>query len=121
MVDIAKNGARQKRARQDHCGNSTESHERDTPTRQAFDQTHRGAMSIVGINNRDLHTFETSLNTTVDLLAHIPADRVVITESGIHTAEDVALMREHNVYAFLVGEAFMRAPDPGSKLRELFF
>jgi indole-3-glycerol phosphate synthase len=76
---------------------------------------------LVGINNRDLHTFETNLNTTVDLLAHIPADRVVITESGIHTATDVALMREHNVYAFLVGEAFMRAPDPGSKLRELFF
>jgi indole-3-glycerol phosphate synthase len=76
---------------------------------------------LVGINNRDLHTFETNLNTTVDLLGHIPADRVVITESGIHTATDVALMREHNVYAFLVGEAFMRAPDPGSKLRELFF
>jgi indole-3-glycerol phosphate synthase len=76
---------------------------------------------LVGINNRDLHTFETSLNTTVDLLAHIPSDRVVITESGIHTAEDVALMREHNVYAFLVGEAFMRAPEPGAKLRELFF
>jgi indole-3-glycerol phosphate synthase len=64
---------------------------------------------------------ELSTPLVVDLLGHIPADRVVITESGIHTATDVALMREHNVYAFLVGEAFMRAPDPGSKLRELFF
>jgi len=76
---------------------------------------------LVGVNNRDLHTFETSLNTTLDLLPHIPADRVVITESGIHNAEDVALMLEHQVRAFLVGEAFMRAAEPGEKLRELFF
>lgn len=75
---------------------------------------------LIGINNRDLHSFETSLQTTVDLLAHIPADRTVITESGIHTAEDVALMHANAVYAFLVGEAFMRAPQPGEKLRELF-
>ncbi len=76
---------------------------------------------LIGINNRDLHSFETSLSTTLDLLPHIPADRVVVTESGIHTAADVALMRDANVQAFLVGEAFMRAPDPGEKLRELFF
>lgn len=76
---------------------------------------------MVGINNRDLHTFETSLQTTFDLLSDIPADRVVITESGIHTADDIALMREHNVNAFLVGEAFMRAAEPGEKLAELFF
>jgi indole-3-glycerol phosphate synthase len=76
---------------------------------------------LVGINNRDLHSFDTRLETTLELLPHIPADRVVITESGIHTAADVALMREHQVHAFLVGEAFMRAQEPGEKLRELFF
>ena len=76
---------------------------------------------LVGINNRDLHTFEMRLETTLDLLPHIPDERVVITESGIHVPENVALMREQNVHAFLVGEAFMRAPEPGEKLRELFF
>jgi indole-3-glycerol phosphate synthase len=76
---------------------------------------------LVGINNRDLHTFEMRLETTLDLLPHIPADRVVVTESGIHTTGDVTLMREQNVHAFLVGEAFMRAAEPGEKLRELFF
>lgn len=75
---------------------------------------------LLGINNRDLHTFDTNLNTTIDLLPHIPADKLVITESGIHTAEHIALMREHNVHAFLVGEAFMREPEPGEKLREMF-
>jgi indole-3-glycerol phosphate synthase len=76
---------------------------------------------LVGINNRDLHSFDMRLETTLDLLPHIPSDRVVITESGIHTRDDVALMRERDVHAFLVGEAFMRAPEPGEKLRELFF
>lgn len=76
---------------------------------------------LVGINNRDLHNFETSLQTTIDLLPHIPDDRLVVTESGIHTPEDVALMRKANVLTFLVGEAFMRADEPGEKLRELFF
>ena len=75
---------------------------------------------LVGINNRDLHTFETRLETTWELLEHIPADRVVVTESGINTSGDVAAMRERGVHAFLVGEAFMRAPDPGDRLRELF-
>lgn len=75
---------------------------------------------LVGINNRDLRNFTTSLDTTVDLLAQIPNDRIVVTESGIHTPSDVAFMRKHNVNAFLVGEAFMRAPEPGEKLKELF-
>lgn len=77
--------------------------------------------TLVGINNRDLRNFSTSLNTTIDLLAYIPEDRIVVTESGIHGPADVALMRQHNVNAFLVGEAFMRADEPGEKLRELFF
>jgi indole-3-glycerol phosphate synthase len=76
---------------------------------------------LIGINNRDLHSFETRLQTTLDLLPHIPSDRLVITESGIHTPADVALMREAGVQTFLVGEAFMRAEEPGEKLRELFF
>jgi indole-3-glycerol phosphate synthase len=76
---------------------------------------------LIGINNRDLHSFDTRLETTLELLPYVPADRLVVTESGIHTAEDVALMRNHQVYGFLVGEAFMRAPEPGEKLREMFF
>ena len=79
------------------------------------------ATPLVGINNRDLHTFDMRLETTLELLPHIPDDRLVITESGIHGLDDVALMRERNVHAFLVGEAFMRAEQPGEKLRELFF
>ena len=76
---------------------------------------------MIGINNRDLRSFETRLETTLDLLDRIPTGRLVITESGIHTREDVALMRARDVCAFLVGEAFMRASDPGTALRELFF
>ena len=75
---------------------------------------------LLGINNRNLRTFEVTLDTTIDLLARIPADRIVVTESGIVTAEDVALMRRHQVNAFLVGEAFMRAPEPGEELARLF-
>jgi indole-3-glycerol phosphate synthase len=75
---------------------------------------------LVGINNRNLRTFDVSLDTTLELLDKIPGDRLVVTESGIHTPADVKLMRDHNVHAFLVGEAFMRASDPGSKLAELF-
>jgi indole-3-glycerol phosphate synthase len=75
---------------------------------------------LVGINNRDLHSFETRLETTLSLLDRIPADRLVVTESGIHTPEDVARMRAHGVHAFLVGEAFMRADDPGARLAALF-
>lgn len=76
--------------------------------------------ALIGINNRNLRTFETRLDTTLTLLDSIPEGRLVVTESGIHHAEDVALMRDHGVHAFLVGEAFMRAPDPGVMLRELF-
>ncbi len=75
---------------------------------------------LVGINNRDLRTFDTTLQTTLNLLDSIPEDRIVVTESGIHAREDVALMRVNGVNAFLVGEAFMRADDPGEKLKELF-
>jgi indole-3-glycerol phosphate synthase len=77
-------------------------------------------LPLVGINNRNLRTFETSLDTTLGLLAQIPEGRIVVTESGIHTPDDVARMREHGVNTFLVGEAFMRAEEPGEKLAELF-
>ena len=75
---------------------------------------------LIGINNRNLKTFETSLNTTLELLDAIPRDRIVVTESAIHTQEDVALMRDHGVNVFLVGEAFMRASEPGDRLKNLF-
>lgn len=77
-------------------------------------------LPLIGINNRNLSTFETSLNTTLDLLARIPENHTVITESGIHTAEHVALMREHHVNGFLIGEAFMRAENPGEQLSKIF-
>ena len=76
---------------------------------------------LVGINNRNLHTFEVSLDTTLDLLPRVPADRLAVTESGILARADVELMLENGVYSFLVGEAFMRAEDPGAELRRLFF
>lgn len=76
---------------------------------------------MIGINNRNLRTFKVSLQTTLDILGQIPDDRLVITESGILAPADVALMREHDVHGFLVGEAFMRAEDPGSELARLFF
>ncbi|MEN8106899.1 MAG: indole-3-glycerol phosphate synthase TrpC [Pseudomonadota bacterium] len=75
---------------------------------------------LLGINNRNLRTFETRLDVTLDMLGQIPDDRLVVTESGIHTGADVSLMREHGVHVFLVGEAFMKAPEPGEKLAELF-
>jgi indole-3-glycerol phosphate synthase len=74
---------------------------------------------LLGINNRNLRTFETRLETTLDLLPRIPADRVVITESGILSRADVARMRSAGVEVFLVGEAFMRARDPGAELKAL--
>lgn len=77
-------------------------------------------LPLVGINNRNLRTFEVSLQTTLDMLAHIPEERIVVTESGILAPEDVTLMRSRGVNAFLVGEAFMKAADPGEKLSELF-
>ncbi len=75
---------------------------------------------LLGINNRDLRSFDVSLNTTLDLLSVIPEHTVVVTESGILNKDDVTLMREHNVNAFLVGEAFMRAENPGDALAALF-
>lgn len=77
-------------------------------------------LALIGINNRNLRTFETSLDTTLSLLNTIPKDKIVVTESGIHTPEDVALMQKNSVNAFLVGEAFMVADEPGEKLAELF-
>jgi len=74
---------------------------------------------LIGINNRDLHTFATSLQTTLGLLADIPAGRTVITESGIFTTDDVRLMNDAGVYGFLVGESLMRQPDPGLALSQL--
>lgn len=75
---------------------------------------------LVGINNRDLHSFDTTLETTFALLEAVPPQRIVVTESGINTIDDVMAMRGHNVNAFLVGEAFMRAEDPGRRLMEMF-
>lgn len=76
---------------------------------------------LIGINNRDLHSFSTDLETTCSLLPEIPGDRLVITESGIHSREDVERMLSRGVPGFLVGEAFMRAEDPGRELKKLFF
>jgi len=75
---------------------------------------------LIGINNRNLHTFEVSLDNTFKLLAQIPEDRIVVTESGIMAKQDVAAMREKNVNAFLVGESFMRAENPGAQLQQFF-
>lgn len=76
---------------------------------------------LVGVNNRNLHTFDVSLETTLDLLPRIPRDRLAITESGIFNRADVELMEINEVHAFLVGEAFMRAEQPGLELQRLFF
>ncbi|MDI9234386.1 indole-3-glycerol phosphate synthase TrpC [Limnohabitans lacus] len=75
---------------------------------------------LVGINNRNLRTFEVTLQTTLDMLPDVPSDRLLVTESGILKAEDVKRMRDANVHAFLVGEAFMRAAEPGEALAQLF-
>ncbi|NPA71747.1 MAG: indole-3-glycerol phosphate synthase TrpC [Gammaproteobacteria bacterium] len=77
-------------------------------------------LPMIGINNRDLHSFDVSLQTTIDMLDMIPDNRIVITESGIMGPDDVKKMREHAVNSFLVGETFMRADSPGEKLAELF-
>ncbi len=78
-------------------------------------------MPMIGINNRNLRNFDTSLSNTTNLLPMIPQSTIVVTESGIHSAQDIELMRNHGVNTFLVGEAFMRAQEPGEKLAELFF
>ncbi len=77
--------------------------------------------TLLGINNRNLRTFDVTLQTTLDLLARIPAGKIVVTESGIFTSDDVKLMRQNHVHTFLVGEAFMRQDDPGLELAKIFF
>ena len=77
-------------------------------------------LELIGINNRDLRSFDTSLQTTLDLLEMVPPECLVVTVSGIHTRDDVAMLRRHGVNAFFVGEAFMRAADPGAGLQALF-
>ena len=85
-----------------------------------LDRALRLTTPLIGINNRNLRTFDVALDTTLALLPQVPADRLIVTESGIVTAADVARLRDAGVPAFLVGEAFMRAPDPGAALAELF-
>jgi indole-3-glycerol phosphate synthase len=85
-----------------------------------LDRALRLKTPLVGINNRNLRTFDVTLDTTIGLLPRVPADRLLVTESGILGRADVARMRESGVHAFLVGEAFMRAPDPGRALEALF-
>jgi indole-3-glycerol phosphate synthase len=80
----------------------------------------RLATPLIGVNNRNLRTFEVALEATLDLLPRIPPDRLVVTESGILAPADVSLLRAHGVHTFLVGEAFMRAADPGAALAALF-
>ena len=75
---------------------------------------------LVGINNRNLRTFDVTLQTTLGLLDRLPDDRIIVTESGIFTADDVKLMRDNDVHTFLVGEAFMRQPEPGVELKKVF-
>ncbi|AFT68031.1 indole-3-glycerol phosphate synthase TrpC [Cycloclasticus sp. P1] len=76
-------------------------------------------LALIGINNRDLRTFDTSLKTTVDLLEHIPDGIIVVSESGLHKPEDISMLKEHQVHTFLIGEAFMRCDDPGEALKRL--
>ena len=77
--------------------------------------------TLIGVNNRDLRTFTTDLATSERLKPLVPADRIMVTESGIHTRADVERMRAAGIHSFLVGEAFMRAADPGAALKELFY
>lgn len=88
---------------------------------QELERALRLKTNLLGINNRDLHSFEVSLNNTFKLLPQVPAGKLLVTESGISTPDDVAQMRSHDVHAFLVGEAFMRNPVPGDELKKLFF
>ena len=78
-------------------------------------------LDLIGINNRNLKTFDTTLRTTIELLEKIPPNITVVTESGIASRKDVELMRTHDINCFLIGESFMRAKDPGQKLKEMFF
>ena len=89
--------------------------------RQELDRALELNIELIGINNRNLHTFEINLQTTLDLASSIPADKLIITESGINTSADVLTMTNKGIYGFLVGEAFMRASSPGAKLKQLMF
>ena len=89
-------------------------------SREEFERATRLQTTLIGVNNRDLRSFETSLQTTLSLLSDLPSGRILITESGIHRREDVALMRDRGINAFLVGEALMRQQDPGLALKSLF-
>ncbi|WP_150305154.1 indole-3-glycerol phosphate synthase TrpC [Pseudomonas saliphila] len=86
-----------------------------------LDRALKLATPLIGINNRNLHTFDVSLETTLDLYPQVPTDRMLITESGILNRADVEVMLAHDIYGFLIGEAFMRADDPGAELKRLFF
>jgi indole-3-glycerol phosphate synthase len=88
--------------------------------RAELDRALRLRTPLIGVNNRNLRSFQVDLQTTIDLLADLPPDRLLVTESGILSPADVERMRRHGVSAFLVGEAFMRAPDPGQALAALF-
>jgi indole-3-glycerol phosphate synthase len=88
---------------------------------QELDQALELDTELIGVNNRNLHTFETNLQTTLDLASNIPAGKLIITESGINTVADVNAMMNNGIYGFLVGESFMRAANPGAKLKELMF
>ena len=88
--------------------------------REEMQRAIQSGARLIGVNNRNLRTFEMDLQTTLGMLDMLPDDRILVTESGIHTPEHVKLMRENNVNSFLVGEAFMRADEPGEKLAELF-
>ena len=90
-------------------------------SQEEFERAIQLETSLIGVNNCDLRTFETSLETTFGLISALPEDRILITESGIHDRADVVLMRERGVFAFLVGEAFMRQPDPGEALKSFFY
>ena len=90
-------------------------------SQEEFERAIQLETSLIGVNNRDLRTFETSLETTFGLISALPEDRILITESGIHDRADVILMPERGVFAFLVGEAFMRQTDPGEALKSFFY
>ena len=89
--------------------------------REELEQALEVESDLIGVNNRNLHNFKTTLQTTLDLYPHVPPEKLIITESGINSVADVKLMTDNGIFGFLVGESFMRAPDPGSKLKELFF
>ena len=98
-----------------------EAHDGDELTRALQLPAHAGQPPLIGINNRSLRSFEVSLDTTLSLRDRVTGGRRLVTESGVHTRADVERLRAADIHAFLVGEAFMREPDPGEALRRLFF